>query len=166
MVTCCTLSTQTLDGKLPSGHTWYKRPWPLATKSAQTMDGNYHPDIHNARGLDRLLQYQHRLWTETTILTYKIQEDLWPLATIQIAEFHLKLPTKVGATTWTLNTKGSTAKYSQQYIKKYPFSQMGATIWTYIQKRISQQNISHKVSQRTTYFQRWALPSAHIYTNR
>ena len=83
---------------------------------------SYHPDIHDTRGpvtacynistnygrklpswhtkykrtCDRLLQYQHRLWTETTILTYKIQEDLWPLATIQVAEFRLKQPNKGG----------------------------------------------------------------------
>ena len=61
-----------------------------------TMDGKYHPDIQNTRGLDRLLQYQHRQWTEMTILTNKIQEDLWPLATIQVAEFRLKLPNKGG----------------------------------------------------------------------
>ena len=35
----------------------------------------YHPDIHNTRGLDHLLQNQHKLWTETTILTYIMQED-------------------------------------------------------------------------------------------
>ena len=153
---CYTMS-QTMDGKPPSQHTKQCKLTcgyllhPVNTDSGRkatirtyiiqealtacykistTMDGNYHPDIHNARGLDRLLQYQHRLWTETTILTYKIQEDMWPLAIIQVAEFRLKLPTRVGATTWTLNTKGSTAKYSHQYIKKYPFSKMGATIWT------------------------------------
>ena len=75
-LTACYKISTNYGRKLPSWHTWCKRTWPLAPISAQTMDGNYHPDIHNARGLDRLLQYQHRLWTETTTLTYIMQEDL------------------------------------------------------------------------------------------
>ena len=125
---CYTMSL-TLDGK---HKTIQADLWLLAAPCQHRLWTEcYHPDIHNTRGLDHLLQNQHKVWTETTILPYIMQEDSTACSNIntvygrkrpswhtkykrtcdrllqyKLPNFAWNYQTKVGATTWTLNTKG------------------------------------------------------------
>ena len=130
-----TMSTQILDGKPPSRHTTqYKLTcgcllhpvntdygrratiltymiqedlWPLATISAQTMDGNYHPDIENTRGLvTACYNINTDYGRKRPSWNTKYKRTCDHMLQYKLPNFAWNYPTKVGATTWTLNTKG------------------------------------------------------------
>ena len=88
-VTACNNISTNYGRKLPSRHTKYKRTCDRLLHN--TDYGRKRPSWHTKykRTCDRLLQYK-------------------------LPNFAWNSPTKVGATTWTLNTKRSTAKYSHQ----------------------------------------------------
>ena len=129
-----TMSTQTLDGKPPSRHTAQYKLTCGCLRHPVNTDSGRKATIRTymiQEDLWPLAIISAQLWTENTILTYKIQEDStacsnintdngrkWPswqtkykrtcdrLPQYKLPNFAWNYPTKVGATTWTLNTKG------------------------------------------------------------